>query len=460
MGGEGDELGVEGASGPQGRAHRIYSQRASSNLVIAILLVFIFAGRGQAGLFDNKKQIKPHTYQSVESANLSRRIKQLICELEYSDKVAEDFVGMVNSWQNSKTAPFFAIRREKLHQAREDYKQGKVDISDVAVAEENIAEEISWLIKNKLDSTDEDFELADVIKAKQANCLGCTQIFYILGDSIGLSVIPINVVELQSPGPLPTGAAHVSCIVNLSDGRTIMLNLVPGGFVSKPFVMEEKFVKIGNYLRLRDKSNCLNIYRKIQLLDKDGLIAYIYSNRGNGYASAGRFNKSIHDYVKAIELNPNFAEAYNNRGIAYRNLGRLKQAIADYTKAVELNPNYAGAYNNRGIAYGKMDQFYLGICDYNKAIELNPKFAEAYNNRATAYVKLGRFDRAISDYTRAIKSDSRLAKAYGNRAITYALLGEPERARKDSLKAIELNPDLKGQITVLSKHFKLDAGLD
>jgi Flp pilus assembly protein TadD len=459
MGGNGDDVGVEGISISQGCGRKIFCWWPDHfyKLVIAALVVSIFAGKGWAGLFNDKKHFEPHAYNSVESENLSQSIKQLVRELEYSDEVAEDFVTMIDSWQNKKANPLFAVQRQKLRQVREHYKQGSIKIADVVKVEKSIVSEIAWLIENKLGCSDEDFELADVIKNKQASCLGSTQLFYILGSSIGLSVIPINVVELQSPGPLPTGTAHVSCMVGLSDGRTIMLNPVAGGFVSEPFIMEEKFTKIGNYWQLKNKDNPLDIYRKIQLLDRDGLIAYIYSNRGNVYASAGQFNQSISDYTVAIKLNPNFAEAYNNRGVAYRNLGEPNQAVADYTKAIELNPGYAEAYNNRGIAYDKLGQPERGICDYDKSIELNPNLAEAYNNRANAYVKLGQFDRAISDYTRAIKNNSNLAEAYGNRAVTYALMGKPKGARKDLLKAIKINPGLKPKIIALSERFKLDS---
>ncbi len=449
---------VEGASILQGGCKRILNGQKSSfyKLLIAILLVTIFAGKGQARLFDKNN----HTYNQNESEKLSRRIRQAVCELEYSENIAEDFAAMFNGRQNKNSNPFLADQRQKLHQIREYYSQGGIKLANVAEVEQNIAEDIAFWIEYKIDYAEEDFELSDVIKNKQANCLGFTQLFYVLCNSVGLSVIPINVVELQSTGPLPTGTAHMACMVDLSDGRTIMLNLVPGGFVSEPFVTEEKFTKFGNYLKLIDKYNPLEIFRRIQPLDRDGLIAYIYINRGYVNASGGQFEQAITNYSRAIELNPNSAEAYNNRGIAYRNLDKLQQSVADYTKAVELNPNYAEAYNNRGIAYSKLGQLYLAICDYNESIELNPQFAEAYNNRANAYTKLGQLERAISDYTKAIKNNSYLAKAYGNRAVTYALLGEKKTARKDLLKAIKLNPDLKMHAKNLSELHDLGLAID
>ena len=61
--------------------------------------------------------------------------------------------------------------------------------------------------------------------------------------------------------------------------------------------------------------------------------------------------KTIADYTRAIELNPDDTSAYNDRGIAYADSGDLYHAILDFSKVIELDPDYAMAYNNRGISY-------------------------------------------------------------------------------------------------------------
>ncbi|GAH78358.1 unnamed protein product, partial [marine sediment metagenome] len=154
-------------------------------------------------------------------------------------------------------------------------------------------------------------------------CLSYSQMVYILGSSVGLSVKTINVAELAS-GPLPTGWVHVACLVSVANRKMLMVDLAREAslMISKPFDIEKEFKKVGNYLELRDRDNPLGIHRRIQILDRNGLIAYIYNNRGNVYAKLGQFQKAIADRTKAIELNPKFAEAYNNRGVAYADLGQ------------------------------------------------------------------------------------------------------------------------------------------
>ena len=52
----------------------------------------------------------------------------------------------------------------------------------------------------------------------------------------------------------------------------------------------------------------------------------------------GRFEESLPDYNKALEIEPTLAKAYINRGIAYSQLGQYEKAIADYEKGLELDP--------------------------------------------------------------------------------------------------------------------------
>ena len=196
-------MAVEGVFIPQGCGNKFFGWRYNSfyKLLTVILFIAILAGTGRAGLFSKRNQ----TYNPAESENLSRRIKQLVCELEYSENVAENFVTMVDGFKSGEANQFFAARREKLRQIREDYKQGNAKIASVVKIEESIIEDINRLLKNEFSCADESFELPDVIRNRQASCLGFTQLFYILGNSIGLSVIPVSVFELQRPGPLPTG---------------------------------------------------------------------------------------------------------------------------------------------------------------------------------------------------------------------------------------------------------------
>jgi tetratricopeptide (TPR) repeat protein len=102
-----------------------------------------------------------------------------------------------------------------------------------------------------------------------------------------------------------------------------------------------------------------------------------------------QWNQGIHQYNKALEMNPEFTIAYRTRGFVYCCKGKYERAISDFTKAINLSPRYADAYFFRGVAYIRKGQYDQAILDCSKAIELNPRHAAAYTNRAVVYYYMG-----------------------------------------------------------------------
>ena len=116
----------------------------------------------------------------------------------------------------------------------------------------------------------------------------------------------------------------------------------------------------------------------------------------------GKYEQAINEYIKAIEINPKYADSYNKRGLVYYNQEKYEQAIKDYTTAIQLNPKYTDAYNNRGIVYYVLDENIEAIGDYTKAIEIDTKYAKAYHNRGLTYiVKLKNNEKGCADWRRA-----------------------------------------------------------
>ncbi|MBA7710803.1 hypothetical protein ES703_119750 [subsurface metagenome] len=200
----------------------------------------------------------------------------------------------------------------------------------LAKVEESIARKVSQRIRKEISRKEKVFDLADAIKHKQANCLGCSQLFYLLGNCVGLAVQVIHVEELK--------AGHMASIVGLPDATTMMVDLTFGRIMSKPFKFEKEFSKVGHYWELKNKNNPLGIHRRIQRWNNNELIAAIYNSRGVHYKMLREYHKAIYAYNKAIELNPKYAEACYNRGIAYYILGKYKEAKKDLLTSVKLDP--------------------------------------------------------------------------------------------------------------------------
>ena len=89
--------------------------------------------------------------------------------------------------------------------------------------------------------------------------------------------------------------------------------------------------------------------------------------------NAEEYDKKISFYLRAIELDPDFALAYYKLGNADYKQGNLTKAIELYEKAIELNPDYPEAYNNLGSAYYNQGNPELRLSNYKKAARLGEK---------------------------------------------------------------------------------------
>jgi tetratricopeptide (TPR) repeat protein len=69
-----------------------------------------------------------------------------------------------------------------------------------------------------------------------------------------------------------------------------------------------------------------------------------------------------------------------NQSLAYYHAGKFRECIDACLKALQLQPGYAEAYNNICTAYNQLQQFDSAIWACNKAIELKPDFQLAKNN--------------------------------------------------------------------------------
>jgi tetratricopeptide (TPR) repeat protein len=73
-----------------------------------------------------------------------------------------------------------------------------------------------------------------------------------------------------------------------------------------------------------------------------------------------------------IERAPLFAEAYNQRAIMYFRQKKFERSIADCQKALELNPYHFGAQAGLGQSYMQMRKHRAALKAFRAALRLNP----------------------------------------------------------------------------------------
>lgn len=120
---------------------------------------------------------------------------------------------------------------------------------------------------------------------------------------------------------------------------------------------------------------------KVQYSSDSSLSIRSYRLQGNEKINKGDWEGAYRDFIKVIELVPNYDTAFYNLGKISSKLGHNKEAIAYYTKAIEVNAHYLFAYYNRGNSKANLGDIQGAIDDYTEAIKINPQYTKAYLNR-------------------------------------------------------------------------------
>ncbi|MBN2581058.1 MAG: tetratricopeptide repeat protein [Pirellulales bacterium] len=350
------------------------------------------------------KKKQPSAEDALQLADFSKTVRQYVKELDYSDQTAKDVAQMVVQWHDWHTDhPLILKSIRQLGRAKRDFAEHKIGKAEMAETERKIVDDLCESTQFLFFYNIGHASLTDVVRDQLANCFGYSQLFYVLGRSLGLSVQVIWVGETYIGSALPN-QRHTAGLVALADGKVMMVDLANRS-VSDPFFLKKQYRPIGDFWEIRDPKNLLGLHPFIQVLDKNGILACMLYNKATRTIAAGKLDHVIEDYTQAIELHPKFAEAYCNRGLAYQKSGEKDKALADFRKAIELNPKFSAAYQVQGTCYLVSSQFDQAIADFTKALELNPQDAGALFARGFAYARKGNKQAAKNDLKKAAAID-------------------------------------------------------
>ncbi len=184
-----------------------------------------------------------------------------------------------------------------------------------------------------------------------------------------------------------------------------------------------------------------------------------YHNRGYLFFLANRFDESLSDYNKAIDLDSKNHEIYFRRAQLKNALKDYNGAKSDYSNVIQLDSKNYNAFYNRGLIKKELHDFSGAFSDFTKAIEIDPKNLNSYINRGNLYMGEEKFTEAIKDFDKTIELDPSNLEAIQNRGISKANIGD-KSALKDFNKLILLDPSgeayLNRAIFYINNNYKLD----
>jgi tetratricopeptide (TPR) repeat protein len=121
-----------------------------------------------------------------------------------------------------------------------------------------------------------------------------------------------------------------------------------------------------------------------QLLERAKGQANDAKAQGNELFSAGKYEEALSQYELALEISSEIPSSeeicsmcHANRAICFSKLGKYEETIKECTKALELNPSYLKALLRRGEAHEKLEHYDEAITDMKKIAELDPSNEQA-----------------------------------------------------------------------------------
>jgi tetratricopeptide (TPR) repeat protein len=145
---------------------------------------------------------------------------------------------------------------------------------------------------------------------------------------------------------------------------------------------------------------------------------------GYVHADHDEYEAAVHDFSRALEIDPTMAVGYMNRGYVYNDMRLATKAESDFRKALELNPNYGEAHLGLAYALLQLRRSTAALKEAEAASRLLPESESIHLAKAEAYRQRVMLAPAEAEYRSALKLNP-------NAATTYLALADVQyRARK------------------------------
>jgi tetratricopeptide (TPR) repeat protein len=86
----------------------------------------------------------------------------------------------------------------------------------------------------------------------------------------------------------------------------------------------------------------------------------------------GDFKSADKMLTALVQTSPNFAEAWNKRATLYFLMQRYDESLADIVKVLDLEPRHFGALAGRGMIYQRLGRDADALAAYKDALTMNP----------------------------------------------------------------------------------------
>lgn len=202
-----------------------------------------------------------------------------------------------------------------------------------------------------------------------------------------------------------------------------------------------------------------------QVCRADGNDAEAWFLLGAINGQLGLFEEAVRCELKAVTLQPGYADAHYNLAQAHMHIGEAGNAIASYRRFLELEPDHAEAHNNLGYALECAGDLKAAAENYARAIRLKPDYAEAYLNMGNVVSLIGgTFAETSKYYFEAIALKPDYSKARCQLGAYYQQQGYLTEAARQFDLVLQAEPQnlkaLAGKALLYEKSGHFTEGLE
>ncbi len=172
---------------------------------------------------------------------------------------------------------------------------------------------------------------------------------------------------------------------------------------------------------------------------------------GTRLSKAGEMQKAEENFLKAIELDPQYPQSYHNLGILQAAQQRTEESIKNLEKLVELEPEIAEHYCNLGIVYYLEGSYYESELFFSKALEIDKDHPGALFDLGKLLFNLERTDEAISLIERFHDMESSNTEAMFILGMCFHKKNDKQSAQTYLENALEIDPNYRDARNMLKK---------
>ncbi len=154
-----------------------------------------------------------------------------------------------------------------------------------------------------------------------------------------------------------------------------------------------------------------------------------------------KWDDAVKEFSEGIADDQTNPLLYYYRGIAQENNGKAEEAMLDYIKTIELKPDFVLPYSRAAKLFARQKDYEKASEFYQKSVELGDQDITTLYNYGVVLINLGKSPEAKVVLENLLSLDEDYADAYYHLGIIHVGLGDNPKAKEYLERFLVLDPD-------------------